>query len=73
MPVRNQDGDWLTIADGGYDVPQMRNCTLIGWTKGRILGDKVRPKHFRSLGRVMGKMHEQSKNWKRRKGYARPH
>jgi Ser/Thr protein kinase RdoA (MazF antagonist) len=73
MPVRNLDGNWLTEADGGYEVPQKRNCTLIGWTEGRILGAKARPKHFRSLGRVMGKMHEQSKKWKRPKGFARPH
>jgi len=73
MPVRNMNGDWLTEADGGYEIPQKRNCTLIGWTEGRILGVKTRPKHFRSLGRVMGKMHEQSKKWKRPKGFARPH
>jgi Ser/Thr protein kinase RdoA (MazF antagonist) len=72
-PVRNLSGEWLTIADGGYEVPQKRNCTLIEWTQGRVLGDKVRPKHFRSLGRVMGKMHEQSKNWKLPTGFARPH
>jgi Ser/Thr protein kinase RdoA (MazF antagonist) len=72
IPICNLAGDWLTIADGGYDVPQKRNCTLIGWTKGRILGDKVKPKHFRSLGRVMGRMHEQSKKWKLPKGFSRP-
>ena len=73
MPVRNLDGNWLTEADGGYEVPQKRNCTLIGWTKGRILGDKVKQRHFKALGRIMGKMHEQSKNWKRPKGFTRPH
>jgi Ser/Thr protein kinase RdoA (MazF antagonist) len=73
VPVRNLDGKWLTTADGGYDVPQKRNCTLIGWTKGRILGDKVRLKHFTALGKVMGRMHEQSRKWKRPKGFSRPH
>ena len=72
-PMRNLNGDWLTVADGSYDVPQKRNCTLVGWTEGRVLGDKVQSKHFRSLGKLMGRMHEQSKNWKRPKGFARPH
>jgi Ser/Thr protein kinase RdoA (MazF antagonist) len=73
IPVRNLADEWLTIADGDYDIPQKRNCTLIGWTEGRILGNNIRPKHFRSLGRVMGKMHEQSRRWKPPKGFARPH
>ncbi|MBY8998212.1 MAG: phosphotransferase [Candidatus Thorarchaeota archaeon] len=73
MPVRNLDGEWLTVADGGYEAPQKRNCTLIGWTEGRLLNKNIRPKHFRSLGRVMGRMHEQSRRWKRPKGFARPH
>jgi len=73
IPVRNLDGEWLTIADGGYDVPQKRNCTLIGWTEGRLLNKNIQPKHFRSLGRVIGRMHQQSRRWKRPKGFARPH
>lgn len=73
MPVGNLEGDWLTVSDGGYDVPQKRNCTLIGWTEGRLLKKGVRAKHFRSLGRVIGRMHEQSRSWKRPKDFARPH
>ncbi|MGY5857824.1 MAG: phosphotransferase [Candidatus Thorarchaeota archaeon] len=73
MPVRNLDGDWLTIADGGYDVPQKRNCTFIGWIEGRVQIKNIRPQHFRALGSVIGRMHEQSKRWKRPKGFARPH
>ena len=72
-PVRNLNGDWLTVADGNYKVPTARNCTLVGWSEGRLLNKSVRPEHFRSLGRVIGKMHEQSATWKRSKGFARPH
>ncbi|MFW9974045.1 MAG: phosphotransferase [Candidatus Thorarchaeota archaeon] len=72
-PVRNQGGEWLTIADGGYDAPQKRSCTLIGWTHGRLLKKSIRPKHFRSLGRVVGMMHKQSKTWKYPKIFSRPH
>lgn len=72
-PVRNLKGEWLTIADRGYDVPQKRNCTLIGWTHGRLLKKGIRPKHFRSLGRIVGKMHEQSKTWKHPSAFLRPH
>jgi Ser/Thr protein kinase RdoA (MazF antagonist) len=73
IPVRNLDGEWLTEADGGYEVPQKRNCTLIGWTEGRVQIKNIRPNHFRALGRVIGRMHEQSKGWKRPKGFSRPH
>ncbi len=73
QPVRNQRGEWITIADGGYDVPQKRNCTLIGWTEGRIIGEKAKPKHFKALGKVIGKLHEQSKKWKPPKRFSRPH
>jgi Ser/Thr protein kinase RdoA (MazF antagonist) len=72
-PVNNLDGEWLTIADGGYEVPQKRNCTLIGWTEGRVLEKNIQSQHFRALGRVIGMMHEQSRRWKRPKGFARPH
>ena len=72
-PVRNLDGDWLTVADGYYDVPTKRNCTLVGWSEGRLLNKSVRPNHFRSLGRVIGRLHEHSVSWKRPKGFTRPH
>ena len=72
-PVRNLNGDWLTVADGNYDVPAKRNCTLVGWSEGRLLNKSVRSEHFRSLGRVIGRMHEQSVKWKRPKGFTRPH
>lgn len=73
QPVRNLNGDWLTIADGNYVVPTKRNCTLVGWSEGKLLNKSVQPKHFRSLGRVIGRLHEQSAHWKKPKGFARPH
>jgi Ser/Thr protein kinase RdoA (MazF antagonist) len=72
-PFRNLNREWLTIVDGGYDVPSQRNCTLLSWVEGRELGKNVRPKHFRSLGQVIGKMHEQSMLWKKPNGFKRPH
>lgn len=72
-PVKNRGGNWITIADGGYEVPQARKCTLIGWTEGRVLGEKIKPKHFRALGRVIGQMHRQSRRWNPPKGFSRPH
>ena len=72
-PIRNLDGEWLTVADGNFDVPTKRNCTLVGWSEGKLLNKSVRPKHFRSLGSVIGRLHEQSVRWKKPKGFARPH
>jgi Ser/Thr protein kinase RdoA (MazF antagonist) len=71
-PFRNQDGEWITTADGGYDVPQARDCTLITWVDGRFMNNP-RPKHFKSLGRVVGRIHDQSVHWTRPKGFKRPH
>ena len=73
VPFRNRDGDWLTIADMDYDVPRQRNCTLLSWVVGRFLEKGLRPKHFRSLGEVTGRLHEQSMDWKKPKGFKRPH
>ncbi|MFW9966393.1 MAG: phosphotransferase enzyme family protein [Candidatus Thorarchaeota archaeon] len=72
-PFKNEDGDWLTTADGGYNVPEQRNCTLLSWVEGRILEKGLRPKHFKSLGEVTGKLHEQSMLWKKPKNFKRPH
>ena len=72
-PIRNLDGDWITIADGGYEVPTTRNCTLVGWSEGKLLNKSVRSKHFKSLGRVIGRLHDQSVSWKKPMGFARPH
>lgn len=72
-PIKNLDGDWMTTVDGGFNVPGARNCTLISWVDGRLLSKSLRPKHLRSLGRVIGKMQEQSMLWKKPKGFKRPH
>lgn len=72
-PARNLTGDWITVTDLGYDVPQKRNCTIVGWAEGRLLSKGTRPKHFSSLGRVIGEMHNQARSWKSPKGFKRPH
>ena len=71
-PFRNLEVDWITTADVGFEVPQQRNCTLISWVEGRLLKNP-RSKHFKSLGRVIGRIHGQSMNWKKPKGFKRPH
>ena len=72
-PFRNADGNWLTTVEGEFDVPRHSNCTLLSWVEGRFLEKGLRPKHFESLGEVMGMMHEQSMNWKKPQGFKRPH
>jgi Ser/Thr protein kinase RdoA (MazF antagonist) len=71
-PFRNTDGNWLTSVEG-EEIPRQRNCTLLSWVKGRFLEKGLRPKHFKSLGEVMGRMHKQSMHWKRPQGFKRPH
>lgn len=72
-PYRNLDGEWITVVEGEHSRPTKRNCTLVSWTEGRLLNKSVLPKHFKSLGRVTGKMHEQSMTWKKPKKFKRPH
>ncbi len=71
-PFLNQERHWLTVVGENHNVARKRNCTLIGWTEGRFLKNRILPKHFNALGLVVGRMHEQSKNWKRPKCFARP-
>ncbi|KYK38677.1 MAG: phosphotransferase [Theionarchaea archaeon] len=72
-PFRNLNGDWLTKVDSEYEIPCKRNCTLLRWIEGRLVKKNPRPHHFSALGRVIGRMHEQSIHWKIRKGFTRPH
>ena len=72
-PVRNLNDEWVTMTDLGYDVPQARNCSLIGWMDGRLLEKGVKTKHFRSLGRVIGLLHNHARSWKVPRGFSRPH
>ncbi|MFW9908267.1 MAG: phosphotransferase enzyme family protein [Candidatus Thorarchaeota archaeon] len=73
QPFRTLDGNWIATVDGGYEVPTKRNCTLIGWTEGRLLNKGLRSRHFNSLGRIVGRMHGQSRNWKKPPKFKRPH
>ncbi|MDH4214208.1 MAG: phosphotransferase [Candidatus Thorarchaeota archaeon] len=72
-PFRNSEGNWLTVVEGEHTPPAHRNCTLLSWVEGREIMKGVRPKHYKSLGRVVGKMHEQSMHWRKPEGFARPH
>ncbi len=72
-PIRNLDGNWLTSVDGGYNVPQARICTIIGWTDGKLLRKSIHAGHFYSLGKIIARIHNQAKVWKPPKGFARPH
>ena len=72
-PIPNLNGEWLTVVEGEFDMPRERTCTLLGWTEGRLLKKSIRPKHLESLGRVVGRMHRQSRSWKKPDGFARPH
>ncbi len=71
-PFKNQEGNWITKTDGGYEPPQERNCTLISWVDGRFVKNP-RPMHFKTLGQIIGKIHDQSVHWKRPDGFKRPH
>ncbi|MFW9978522.1 MAG: phosphotransferase enzyme family protein [Candidatus Thorarchaeota archaeon] len=71
-PFRNLSGEWLTVVESEFEVPCSRNCSLISWIDGRA------PKnpslhHMKAVGRVIGRMHEQSISWKPPKEFIRPH
>jgi Ser/Thr protein kinase RdoA (MazF antagonist) len=72
-PFRNLQGNWLTKVESEYEVPCERNCSLVRWVEGRMLKNNLKPNHVRALGKVIGKMHEQSIGWKIPKGFTRPH
>lgn len=70
-PLRNLEDQWVSTVKGDYDIPQQRNCTLLRWVHGRMINKGIRPKHFKAMGRVMGKMHKQAQDWKPPKGFTR--
>ncbi|MGY5874382.1 MAG: phosphotransferase [Candidatus Thorarchaeota archaeon] len=72
-PFKNLDGEWLTRVEGKHEIPSPRTCTLLSWATGRLLSKNLRPHHLRSLGKLVGRMHEQSVSWTKPKGFKRPH
>lgn len=71
-PCRNLEGNWVAEVKSDYEFPCSRNCTLIGWVDGRLPKDPF-PHHMKALGRLLGRMHEQSIGWNVPRGFSRPH
>ncbi len=71
-PFRNLNGDWLTTIESEYDVPCSRNCSLITWISGR-LPKNPQIYHMKAVGNVIGRMQSQSIDWRKPKGFSRPH
>ncbi|MGD8456734.1 MAG: phosphotransferase [Anaerolineales bacterium] len=72
QPVPTLDGRYLIkVATPG--VPDGRLVSMMRWLDGRRMLDGLRPKHFRSWGETMGKLHNFSEKWQPPKGFTRPH
>jgi len=72
QPVSTLDGRYL-IKVATLGVPQGRLVSMMRWLDGRRLSEGLRPKHFRSWGETMGKLHNFSEKWQPPAGFTRPH
>jgi Ser/Thr protein kinase RdoA (MazF antagonist) len=72
QPVSTLNGEYLIkVATPG--VRQGRLVSMMRWLDGRRLMGGLRPKHFKSWGEMMGKLHNFSEKWQPPAGFTRPH
>jgi Ser/Thr protein kinase RdoA (MazF antagonist) len=61
-PIPRLDGGLIThLSTPGS--PQIHNCSLTRWVKGRLLPDRGRPEHYRAQGKLMARMHNFTQGW----------
>jgi len=61
-PIPNMRGRLVTRC-GVLGIPEMRDCTLLRWLKGRRIAQGIRPSHFRAQGRAMAQLHNHAAGW----------
>jgi Ser/Thr protein kinase RdoA (MazF antagonist) len=61
-PIPARDGK-LLIQVSIPGVPEVRNCSLLRWVKGRYLKHGIRPQHYRAQGRLMARLHNFAVQW----------
>lgn len=71
-PVPTLDGEYL-IEVSAPDLPQGKLVSMMRWLDGRTLSDGLRPKHCRSLGELVGRLHNFSAGWQPPAGFTRAH
>lgn len=72
QPMATPDGRFLAqVTVPG--VPGERNCSLLRWMRGRFLGTKAGVKHYRSQGRLMGRLHNFATQWQPPPGLDKRH
>lgn len=71
-PLRSRDGE-LLIQVSAPGVPERLNCSLLCWQNGRKVGDRLRPRHFAALGRLMAQLQDHATGWRKPPGFVRRH
>lgn len=49
-------------------IPEMRDCTLLRWLRGRRITRNIQPRHFQAQGRIMAQLHNHAEKWAAPKG-----
>jgi len=72
-PLRTLEGE-LSVDVEVPGVPDRRRCSLLRWIKGRLLTNdmRLRPRHFRAIGRLLAGLHAHSTGWQPPAGFTRP-
>jgi len=69
-PINTRDGSLLTQAEI-HGVPDKRDCTLLGWVKGRFVTQGIKTCHFEAQGRIMAQLHNHAERWCPPKGLSK--
>lgn len=71
IPVAALDGQWL-LRISSPAFPQGRVVSLMYWLEGRKIQKGLQPRHLKSLGQVVARLHNFSAGWQPPDGFDRP-
>lgn len=71
-PIPALDGR-LLIPVSAPGIPQVRNCSLLRWVKGRSLGNRFQPRHLQAQGRLLARLHSFAARWRPPAGLTKRH
>ncbi|MFC1475011.1 phosphotransferase enzyme family protein [Candidatus Zixiibacteriota bacterium] len=69
-PIRALNGN-LVVQLSHPGLPEIRDCTMLRWLKGRRLISNIRPYHYQAQGRIMAQLHNFAQTWKVPKGLSK--
>jgi Ser/Thr protein kinase RdoA (MazF antagonist) len=72
QPVATTEGK-LSVEISAPGVPDVRQCSLLRWVKGRMVMKHVHSWHMKAIGNLIARLHNHASSWKPPSGFVRRH